>query len=174
MKKFIPKLILILFLTNIIQPIAFAQEKNENYKAIIDFFKPNQLKAKKILKNYILNEYKKDPELIKLANIKTYPVLAVEFDLNNDGINEIIGTHQSTFFSCSQGSLLYILQKDKNNNYTNIIKSAIYFEPINKTYILKNKNNNYNEIKMYFKSNHIHDYESFILTYDGLFYSQKK
>ncbi len=111
-----------------------------------DFSKQSQTKASKILYKYILKDLNKTPkEAQDFANITPKTVSAFETDLNGDGKKEIIGVVFSTYYSCTEGFKLFILEQQNNITYVDL--SGVYFLPNEKIHINNNIINNYKEIE---------------------------
>ena len=126
MKKYI---LLVLLILSII-PIMFVLHHRYSsciYK-ILDFSnEKSEPEANKILYEYVLKTQNKTPEEIKnFARITPESVRAFEFDLNNDGTNEIVGVVYSTLYLGTAGYNLFILQKQPDG-YKDI--SFSNFEP---------------------------------------------
>ena len=117
-----------------------------------DFSKQSQKKASKILYEYVLKDLNKTPkEAQNFANITPKTVKAFETDLNNDGQNEIIGVVFSTFYSCTEGLKLFILE-NKNKSYTDL--TNVFILPDKKIYVNNGFINNYKEINFKCYNNH--------------------
>ena len=111
-----------------------------------DFSKQSQTKASKILYKFVLKELNKTPrEAQDFANITPKTVSAFETDLNGDGKKEIIGVVFSTYYSCTEGFKLFILEQQNNITYVDL--SGVYFLPNEKIHINNNIINNYKEIE---------------------------
>lgn len=126
----------------------FICETTENissYKVYktIDFKQENK-KAKNIFYKYLLKENDITKKQYKnMCNNSSYCYIkADEIDLNNDGINEIIG-YESGFCGVL-GCGGYILQKQQNK-WKNIL--YFNFSPFYNIDILENKNENYYDIR---------------------------
>jgi len=118
-----------------------------------DFSKQSQSKASKTLYKFVLKELNKTPkEAQDFANITPKTVSAFETDLNGDGKKEIIGVVFSTYYSCTEGFKLFILEQQNNIEYIDL--SGIYFLPNEKIYINNIIINNYKEIKAKCYNNH--------------------
>ena len=107
-----------------------------------DLSENSEPEASKILYEYILQDKYMTDELIKDADITQDSVRAFEYDLNDDGENEIIGVVYSTlYYGAISGYDLLILQKQENGKYENI--SWVASEPhYGGTRILKYKKHN--------------------------------
>lgn len=102
--------------------------------------------ASKILYEYVLKSQNMSSAEIKdLAGIEPKTAKAFEVDLNEDGINEIIGLVYSTFYWGTAGYSLFILQKQPNG-YKDI--STLVFEPQEIVDIRSEKTNGYHDIKL--------------------------
>ncbi len=110
------------------------------YKTVL--FKNGEKDANEIVYDYILKE---TPAIKSSPSFSIKTIAAYKIDLNNDGVNEIIAT-SSWFHSGKMGAYnVFILQKQKNNNYKDISLLNTYLKyPI---YILKHKTNGYHDIK---------------------------
>lgn len=108
-----------------------------------DILNYSEPKASKIMEDFVYKDLEKniddEKELNRLQNlIKEFPVNAFEYDLNDDGINEVIGLPpRIIYYFGPLGGEIIILQK-KNNEYKKIENHLIYtFE--DKIVILKEK-----------------------------------
>ena len=113
----------------------------------LDFAKDEaDAEASKILYEYVLQEQGMTPVEIKLfAGIEPQSAKAFEVDLNEDGINEIIGFVNSTLYWGTAGYSLFILQK-QSNGYKDI--STLVFEPQEIVEIRSKKTNGYQDMKL--------------------------
>ena len=122
-------------------------------------------KAEKILYEYYLKNDGVTKERAKNQfNISLDTTYAYEFDLNGDGVNEIIGFYASTLFLGTAGFSIYILKKTPKG-YENIIGDAVNFEPQINVYVLKNRTNGYHDIQL--NGSTFYNFRSFILKYDN-------
>ena len=163
-------------------------KKLPNGAVVYDFGEQVQLKARKILYNYLLEEltdhtysYKGDPidftknpkEAESLFHLTEYQVAAFEYDLNNDGEPEIIGYSWVSFYLCAQGYELYILQK-QGDKYKRLFdkKYSFFIDPVFKFYILNQENNGYKNIL--YRSSYLYDYPVNLVKYgkNGYIYSK--
>ena len=80
----------------------------------------------------------------KFANINLENTHAIEVDLNDDGIKEIIGNCNSPYFTNRTGTQIFILE-EKNKKYYSILENFNYIGN-SEIYILPNKTNNYKDI----------------------------
>ena len=118
-----------------------------------NFSKQSQTKASKILYKFVLKELNKTPkEAQDFANITPKTVSAFETDLNGDGKKEIIGVVFSTYYSCTEGFKLFILEQQNNIEYIDL--SDIHILPNENIYINNIVINNYKEIKAKCYNNH--------------------
>ena len=138
MKKMILLLISLLIVVN--YAVAKVQE--------FDPYKDRDPKASKILFDVILRdeEWTKE-EAAKNFNVNLDKSSAFFVDLNDDGVNEIIGVIWSSFFYCKQGWQIFILHKE-NGQYKNIAE-ILHFEPQDKIRILDNKTSGFRNILTY-------------------------
>lgn len=98
------------------------------------------------LVSYIPEKENMTPEEIEnFANITPQSVRAFEEDLNDDGVNEIIGVVYSTYYFGAAGYDLFILEKELIG-YKEI--SLVSFEPQAGVDILINKTNGYHDIML--------------------------
>ena len=136
-------------------------------KTEFDFNKQNQPKASRILYKYILESENLTAKEAKKSNdITPNQVRAFEFDLNDDGVNEIIGTVNTVYYCGAIRNPIFILQ-NQNGKYENIIKYHIcYNSP--KVHINKDKTNGYNDITLFVADNEYS--EQFIERYHNGFY----
>ena len=152
--------------------LVFVYFINSNEKFLLnsnmDIFK-NDNKAAGVLYNYL-----RDDELIKLYPDKCTKqnMFAFEYDLNDDGINEILGYPDCTFYQGSFGKTLFIL-KNENEDYITIWKDN--FVPIG-IKISSKKTHNFSNIKitragLNFKTSIISDKEC-VIKYNGKQYIQ--
>lgn len=116
-----------------------------------DILNYSEPKASKIMEDFVYKDLEKniddEKELNRLQNlIKEFPVNAFEYDLNDDGINEVIGLPpRIIYYFGPLGGEIIILQK-KNNEYKKIENHLIYtFE--DKIVILKEKTNGYHHMQ---------------------------
>lgn len=103
--------------------------------------------ASRILYEYELKEQKLTPnEAYKVFGYKQSDVRAVFYDLNSDGINEVIGYVYAPYsFSCD-GWSLKILKKEINS-YIDI--SGVNTQPAAGLYIYDTKTDGFKDIKVY-------------------------
>ena len=140
------------------------------YKAII--FKNGEKDANETLYEFIKKEY--PPEDLKFWDFSENSVCAYKVDLNNDGINEILGyVKPLSFQGWYDGTNLFILKKIKNE-YINICISGIQFSPLRNLYILKNKTNEYYDLKFYFERGMDNDFGYASLKNNGYEWNYKK
>ena len=104
--------------------------------------------ASKNLYEHELRELNVTPEKAhELFGFKQSDVRAVFYDLNADGVNEVIGYVDTRYYYGVLGWSLFILRKN-NNSYVNI--SSINFYPEKGLHIFKNKLiNGYYELGFY-------------------------
>ena len=115
--------------------------------------KQSQAKASRILYKFVLKELGKTPkEAQNFANITPKTISAFETDLNGDGKKEVIGVVFSTYYSCTEGFKLFILEQQNNIEYIDL--SDIHILPNEKIYINNIIINNYKEIKAKCYNNH--------------------
>ena len=144
MKK-IQILVITLLTTMLISQSVMAFGTNKK----LDFAKGEaDAEASKILYEYVLQEQgMTSVEIKSFAGIEPQSAKAFEVDLNDDGINEIIGFVNSTLYWGTAGYSLFILQKQPNG-YKNIAY-LLNFEPQKDFYILNTGTNGYRNIKLH-------------------------
>ncbi len=167
MKKIIIYLILICICL-----IIFLKKYDSLYtiKSFDNFDNP---KAIKILQNYLIQEC---PNFNNIyinfpINKCTHAVL---FDLNNDGIDEVIG-FSDAYYSDS-GVQLFILEKE-NNIYHNI--SMVNFYPQKGIKIIKSKTNSFYNMQIeskFYNKNSLSEFvfDEFSIEYKNGYYQYKK
>ena len=135
MKKFI---VLILFIFMSLP--CFAEKK-------INLFDMSNSQASKILYEFELKDMNVSREKAKEAfNYDQSDVYAIFYDLNSDGVNEIIGFINSTYFYCVQGYELFVLKK-VGNEYKRI--TEVHFFPNVEFFILDSKTNGFHDLKVH-------------------------
>lgn len=109
---------------------SFISEYFENNKQIlageivnIDFYKNSNLNAEKQLEKFVLSKENKDSKNILQKDAKFY---ATYYDLNNDGIDEILGIVNSTFLGGNIAYRFYVLQKN-NDKYVELYPNIIVY-----------------------------------------------
>ena len=150
----------------LVQPVlAFGTYKKLNFND--DKSDPH---ASKILYEYVLKSQNMSPVEIKnLVGIEPQSAKAFEVDLNEDGINEIIGFVNSTLYWGTAGYSLFILQKQPNR-YKNIAY-LLNFEPQKDFYILNTGTNGYRNIKLHGSS--AYKFKPFTVKYEDGHYRNK-
>ncbi len=132
MKKFI---LLILFIFLILPCLA---------EEVLYLDKKWDQEASRILYDYALKKVNmSSKQAYEAFGYKLEDVRAVFYDLNSDGINEVIGYINAPSSYSRDGANFYILQR-KNTYYTDI--SLINAYPNNGIYILETKTNRYCDI----------------------------
>lgn len=102
---------------------------------VIYLDKNSDKQASKLLYEYELKDLNTTPEKAnEVFGFSESDVRAVFYDLNSDGVNEIIGYINSNYYYGVLGWQLFILQK-RNNEYVNI--SSVNFYPKAGLHILK-------------------------------------
>ena len=142
---------LLILLITLLTPFEFAYgEVVRNYghptvyKTI--YFKAGEKDANKILYEYIKNVSTK--ESLAQWEFTDECVCAYKIDLDDDGVNEIIGyAFPLSFWGALDGTDLFILKKDKTK-YINI--SYIQFSPYKNLYMMSSKENGYHDLKFNF------------------------
>ena len=125
--------------------------------------------ASKILYEYILQDEDMTDEMLEFAHIYPESARAFEYDLNDDGENEIIGVVYSTFYWGTAGYSLFILQKQ--NNLYEEITWIVNFEPLLPIRILKEKSNGYKNVGIYGSS--AFNFKPLLVKYENGKYQQK-
>ncbi len=116
-----------------------------------DILNYSEPKASKIMEDFVYKDLEKniddEKELNRLQNlIKEFPVNAFEYDLNDDGINEIIGLPPlMSWYIGSQGTQLFILHK--NGDVYEETKDLIFYMFGDEIVILKEKTNGYHHMQ---------------------------
>lgn len=133
MKKIYKLIILIIIICAV---FIFKKTPKDDY--LLDFTNIKENKsANEILLKYILDGNKE-----KYERFREF-INAVEFDLNEDNENEIIGYVNHISYLGTAGYSFFILQK-QNDRYIDI--ASMNFEPYMPVYILKTKTNRYRDI----------------------------
>ena len=160
MKKCAIYILFMLFLT--LNPCRCEVITNYNHPILYKIikFKAGEKDANKILFDFVKGETQ-NPVMISCITLDN--VLAYKVDLDDDGINEIVGVALGTAYAAgSTGFSLFILKRYKNN-YKNLSLTA--FWPWNDLKILKRKVNGFHVIELK-KTNG----ELRYLEYDNKFY----
>ncbi len=115
---------------------------------ILDVSEPN---ASKIMKDFVYKDLEKNVndqvELNRLKElVKSFPVKAFEYDLNDDGVNEIIGLPPQIiyYFGPWGGSIIFL---KKNNGIYERIEDQILYTYEDKIVIFKEKTNGYHHMQ---------------------------
>ena len=139
------KKILILILLIIITLPSFAKE-------VINFDKTCDKEASKILYEYQLQEHEMTPQkAYETFGYKLSDVYAVFYDLNSDGINEIIGFVNVPYSYSRDGANLYILKKKE---FKSEDISGINAYPFSGIYILDTKTSGFKDIMVFATMQH--------------------
>ena len=132
----------------ICKPISTPQTVIKSIDLVMDF---GETSANRVVYNYLKKHYKEDIDTSALTTLtgkdfNENSIHAFWYDLNDDGINEVIGIpYQTPVFCGLHTSSLFILQKS-GNEYEKIGEiSYYYFEGV--VTILKEKTNNYHNIQ---------------------------
>lgn len=104
--------------------------------------------ASKELWRFILSETKLSVENANLHKIYASDCRGVFYDLDDDGVDEIIGTHYATGPKSLGYNIMYILKRKENNNYEKI-SFRVYFTPNKPVFILKSKTKEFHDLKCY-------------------------
>ncbi len=133
------KIIILIFFIFITLPV-FADKK-------IDIYSMSNPQAAKILYEFELKDMGIDRKKSKeLYNYDESDAYAIFYDLNSDGVDEIIGFIYSTYFYCVQGYELFILKR-VNNEYERI--TYVHFFPEGDLHILDSKTAGYSDLKVH-------------------------
>lgn len=116
--------------------------------------------ASQIYWRWLLKKVQLNPINAGLHGVYQRDSAAVFFDLDGDGVDEILATHYSTASSGMGECLLYILKKS-NDRYKEI-SQKIYFNPAIPVYILPQKTNGFRDIEV----NNLLESHSHIWVYD--------
>ena len=136
MKKILLMLSIILCLPCSAEDILFLdKERDEKASAILDEYYLKRL------------NHMKPEEVYKEFNYTKSDVRAVFYDLNSDGIDEVIGYINSSAFQCVEGYQLFIL-KNEPEGYMNIVN--VNFYPNLGVKIANSKTDNFFDIGIYF------------------------
>ena len=106
--------------------LAFLTYVNPVYSQTLNFTKNGNESSNEILKEYVL---KKMPDF--QGDVSSY-----FYDINDDGVKEIVGIIKTNLFYSLAGYKLVVLKN--NNNVWNSFKNDIYFD-INQNFEIKNK-----------------------------------
>lgn len=166
-------------------PQAFANNQNDDYERekyevntefgfkIFNLLNDSEEKASKVFYEFMMKNSGDEIKRLKKISVtmqnfspKTTP--AVEVDLNDDGISEIIGYIAATPYGGAAGQSLFILWKDKNGVFKDICY-LISFEPQKKIYILKDKDGDFHRIIIY--GSVAYDFKPFLIQYNDGQYS---
>ena len=116
-------------------------------KEVINFDKTCDKEASKILYEYQLQEHEMTPQkAYETFGYKLSDVYAVFYDLNSDGINEIIGYINAPYTCCVEGIRLFILKK-KDNIYTSL--TVVNFYPEKGITVLDSKTDGFYDLKIH-------------------------
>lgn len=131
----------------------FSRDKKNEQENIVYSFCLNNARnsdeASVLLWNWILKYIKLSPKNAALHNIFQNDTAAFFFDLDDDGINEILGTHHSTTISGRGDSLLYIIKYDNDSKLKYVpISKNLYFDAVSSIKILQEKSNGYHKIQV--------------------------
>lgn len=125
---------------------------SKSFNNVLYFDKKGDKEASNILYQYELKNLNITSEkAYELFNFKEENVRAVFYDLNSDGVNEVIGYINADIYNEEEGNLLFILKKNKNlnNKYLNI--SGITFIPEMGLHILSLAKNKPAKLGVYIK-----------------------
>lgn len=134
---------LLLFLSAVCACYAFdltGTELRINYAQSTD-------EASQIFWHWLLKHVRLSSKNAALHNVFEDGSAAVFFDLNDDGIDEIVGTHFASAAAGNGDCMLYILQKDKDKYKK--ISSGIYFDPSVNIYAQRKKTDGYRNLQVF-------------------------
>lgn len=109
----------------------------------------SESEASQVYWDWLLRYVKLSRANAALHNVYQKDAKAVFFDLNDDGIDEILGTHFSSAKNTNGEWLLYVLQKDKNGKYKEITGEPVYFDAIHPVCIMAKKTGEYHNIQVF-------------------------
>ncbi len=101
--------------------------------------------ASEILWRYILKSTKLTEKTAEFHNIYKKDCAAVFYDLDDDGVDEIIGTHHSSASRHPGSGILYILKKEKTGY--DEIGYRILFSESSPIYVLEDKTKGFHNLK---------------------------
>ena len=146
---------------------------------VYDFSTQHQLRASRILYKYLIEELNSSvidemknnyKEIEDVFHVVPQRVNAFEYDLNDDGENEIIGFINSSAYWGTAGFQLFILKK-RGNKYEEITE-FLNFEPQINFYINPQKKNGFKNIVM--SGSSAYDFKPMLVTYNGENYYSKE
>lgn len=127
-------------------------KKTDNDKTLYSYSfltSKNSDEATLLFWNWLLYHTKLTPKHAALHNIYQKNSAAFFYDLDNDGIREIIGTHYATSIAGQGNCLLYILKHDeKAKTKYRLISQNLYFDAHKTIQILESKTANYHKIQI--------------------------
>lgn len=103
--------------------------------------------ASQIFWHWLLKHVRLSQKNAAVHNVFEEDSTAIFFDLNDDGTDEIIGTHYASAAAGNGDCLLYILKKDKDKYKK--ISSEIYFDPSVNIYALRQKTDGWRNIQVF-------------------------
>lgn len=109
----------------------------------------SESEASQIYWNWLLRYVKLSRVNAALHNVYQKDAKAVFCDLNDDGVDEILGTHFASAKNANGEWLLYVLQKDKNGRYREITGEPVYFDAIHPICIMTKKTGEYRNIQVF-------------------------
>lgn len=127
-------------------------KKNDNNTPIFSYSfltSKNSDEATLLFWNWLLYYTKFTPKHAALHNIYQKNSTAFFYDLDDDGVKEIIGTHYATSVAGQGNCLLYILKYDeKSKTKYKLISQGLYFDAHKSIAILKDTSANYHKIQI--------------------------
>lgn len=104
--------------------------------------------ASQKLWEFILSDIKLSEKNAKLHEIYESDSRAVFYDLDDDGVSEIVGTHYATGSRRMGYNIMYILKKQKNGKYKDI-GYRMFFAPNSPIFILNTKTKGFHDLRCY-------------------------
>ncbi len=122
--------------------------ENMDIKKIADVSSESgSLYEKSVIYNYlykILEKYSWNQNLSEDFHLDMSKIWAFSYDLNGDGVDEVLGYYQNKLFCDTKGCQFFILKKQKDR-YIDIYRNSIMAEK-SRIIILKSKNNRFSNI----------------------------
>lgn len=84
-----------------------------------------------------------------IHNIFNKDCVAVFYDINSDGVDEILGTHYASALNGNGECLLYVLQKVGDGEYKEITGEEVYFNVQKPICILLKQRDGYKNFQVY-------------------------
>lgn len=142
--------------------LAIIAEKNlkenkippEDFYRVVNFDNKSNERAREILREYLLKSYleygkKEDKHYQELKNLELSKIHACAIDLNDDGVDEIMGyvDHIAYWVHFGSENLIFVIGKQKDGVYRNLLQEtlALSADIAQKIYITKTKTNGYRD-----------------------------